>query len=93
MTEYTIDYSPNPLAKDMTIVLYNTDLKQAKISQIERFMRVWISDRHLYAPCLNSLTIDLREDGYDIQGIQKFLEYYDNAPKGRQATTIKWSQQ
>ena len=88
MTEATIDYSPNPCARDMTLILYEGDLKYATSSQLERFLRVWVTDRHLYAPHLETLILELQEED-TIQGIQTFLEYYANVPKGSQTTQIR----
>ena len=75
----TIDFSPNPSAKDLTLTLEEDDLLQATSSQIDRFLRVWVSERHLYAPKLKHLVIELivsRKGDVEWLGIRRFLEYY-----------------
>ena len=74
----TIDYSPNPSAKDMTIHLDDEDLEGAQYSQFERFIRVWIVDRKLYAPNLHMLKIIFHaknQKPQNIVGVTKFLQY------------------
>ena len=86
----TIDYSPNPSALDMTITLYEDNLYTASHSQIERFLRVWVVDRKLYAPKLDNLIIELHccnKKLTDCVGIETFLSQYETV-KG-----IKWSAQ
>ena len=76
--DVTIDYSPNPSAKDMTIHLDDEDLEGAQYSQFERFIRVWIVDRKLYAPNLHMLKIIFHaknQKAQNIVGITKFLQY------------------
>ena len=70
-----IDFSPNPCATDLTIVLYEEELKHASRSQIERFLRVWVSERHLSAPKLHNLTIELLTDT-EMKGIKPFLQQF-----------------
>ena len=70
--ESQIDYSPNPSATDFTITLTEQNLREARMYQIERFLRVWVSDRLEYAPKLTHLTIELVADENNI-GISKFL--------------------
>ena len=80
----TIDFSPNPCAQDLTMSLTDENLQSATQSQIERFLRVWVTDRHEYAPKLKNLTIHLlaeEKENSDIVGIYKFLQYYVASPK------------
>ena len=77
----TIDYSPNPSAVDMILPLYEQNLQNASSQQIERFLRVWVVDRQLYAPKLTNLTIEFHTCGRKVKecvGIQKFLSYYNS---------------
>jgi hypothetical protein len=71
----TIDFSPNPCAKDLTLVLYEDDLVHANPAQIERFLRVWVSERNLSAPKLHNLTIELITDT-EMKGIKPFLQQF-----------------
>ena len=85
----TIDYSPNPSATDMTIVLEEKDLEQAKQSQYERFLRVWVTDRKIYAPKLHTLVIELcSEENEPIVGITRFLQYYQSIPYDMSTTIV-----
>jgi len=81
-----IDFSPNPCAKDLTILLYEEELKNASRSQIERFLRVWVSERHLSAPKLHNLIIELITDK-DMNGLQSFLQQFQ-ALQTKQNNTI-----
>ena len=69
----TIDYSPNPCAKDMTLHLTEEGLHDVGDHRMERFVRVWIKDRHLYAPNLKNLSLILEPDTKSV-GITKFLQ-------------------
>jgi len=77
-----IDYSPSPFAKKIGFILNESNLQGASSSQLERFWRVWYTDRHLYAPYLESFTLFLRAS-YDCEtgavvtnGINTFMEYF-----------------
>lgn len=77
-----IDYSPSPFAKKISFVLNESNLQGASQSQLERFWRVWYTDRHLYAPYLESFTLFLRASyddatgAYVTNGINTFMEYF-----------------
>lgn len=77
-----IDYSPSPCAKKISFVLNESNLQGASSSQMERFWRVWYTDRHLYAPYLESFTLFLRARYDDAtgavvtNGINTFMEYF-----------------
>ena len=72
----TIDYSPNPCAENMKVILDEEDLKQASDSQMERFLRVWVKHRAEFAPKLLRLEICLRQgEEENDEGILRFLHH------------------
>jgi hypothetical protein len=84
-----IHYSPSPFAKKISFVLNDSELQEATHSQFERFWRVWYTDRHKYAPHLESFTLFLRPS-YDAatnaigtSGINAFLEYFRDHMESR----------
>jgi hypothetical protein len=85
-----LDYSPNPSATDMTIVLEEADLKEGTQSQYDRFLRVWVTDRELYAPKLKRLTIALVDPDQGTSqgtnettvGITRFVQCFQATRKG-----------
>lgn len=90
----SIDYSPYQPAPLITLILEEKELREAQYSQLERFWRVWYTERGFYAPKLQTLIIGLRvghsqpatrktDDGATIHtdcenGINKFLGYFDS---------------
>ena len=76
-----LDYSPNPCATDMTIVLEEADLIEGTQSQYDRFLRVWVTDREQYAPKLRVLTIELVPDETTV-GITRFVQCFHATQKG-----------
>jgi len=78
-----LDYSPNPSATDMTLVLEETDLKEGRQSQYDRFLRVWVTDREQYAPKLKRLTIELVKGTNETTvGITRFVQCFHATRKG-----------
>ena len=79
----SIDFSPNPSVKNITLILEDSELKDAEFSRFERFLRVWFTDSKLYAPHLTDLTIVLRPSADHThaiyrEGVNKFMEHYYN---------------
>jgi hypothetical protein len=76
----SIDFSPNPIVKRITVVLDEPELRHATYDQFERFWDVWHGERKRFAPKLTDFTLVLRpgwENGQMIlTGIQRFLDYY-----------------
>lgn len=76
----SIDYSPYQPAPIVTILLEESELRQATYSQFERFWRVWYKERVSYAPALQTLVLGLcgpvgaatRCD----DGIARFIAYF-----------------
>jgi len=78
----SIDYSPYQPAPLVVMLLEESELREAKMYQFERFWRVWYTERATYAPKLQTLVLGLRmsqdEEGTDnLDGIKTFLEYFD----------------
>jgi len=78
----SIDYSPYQPAPLVVMLLEESELREAKMYQFERFWRVWYTERATYAPKLQTLVLGLRmsqnETGADnLDGIKTFLEYFD----------------
>ncbi len=81
----SIDFSPYPSIRRTTLVLDEPELAEATIAQMERFWRVWYSDRQASAPCLSHLTLVLRP-GFtngkpETAGIQRFIQYFEACVK------------
>ena len=77
--EGTIDFSPNPRAGDLTIQLTDENLQYASHHQIQRFLKVWVTERNKCAPNLNNLVIQLiPSNKNNIVGINKFIQYYNS---------------
>jgi hypothetical protein len=77
----SIDYSPSPTVKQITLVLSDDELADARHSQFERFFRVWFTDSYTYAPHLKDLTIILRPSATTNQkitrvGVNAFMENF-----------------
>ena len=78
----SIDYSPYQPSPLVVMLLEESELREAKDYQFERFWRVWYTERSKYAPKLQTLVLGLRmsQDGTDtenLDGIKTFLEYFD----------------
>ena len=93
----SIDYSPYQPAPLVVMLLEESELREAKEYQFERFWRVWYTERNTYAPKLQTLVLGLRvntdkEEGSSAsKGIKEFLEYFDTYvyPMGLQEETQK----
>jgi len=75
----SIDFSPTAQARDVTLVLEESELANSSYSRMERFIRVWCAESEAYAPNLKTLTIVLRpsvsaENKIQMLGIQRFLD-------------------
>jgi len=81
----SIDFSPHPSVRRATLVLEEPELATATVAQMERFWRVWHSDRQVCAPNLTELTIVLRpglvNGKPETAGIQRFLHYFETCVK------------
>ena len=81
----SIDFSPYPTIRRTTLVLEEPELASATGVQLERFWRVWYSDRQVSAPNLTHLTLVLRpglaNGKPETAGIQRFLNYFENCVK------------
>jgi hypothetical protein len=74
--EATLDYSPNPSApEEMTLHMTAETMETASYNPIERFVRVWIQDRSLYAPKLKRLHLVLYQTDSNKDGIARFVEH------------------
>jgi len=75
----TIDTSPDPCVESCSLLFTNHELRDATFTQLERFVRVWCSERSSYAPKLCSLKLVLRPDmtgdRIAVDGILRFLEF------------------
>ena len=75
-----VDFSPSPCAGNLTLALDNDGLVSADFYRLERFWRVWHSERATYAPYIKELTLVLRPSFtngcLDLVGINQFLEFY-----------------
>jgi len=63
------------------MLLEESELREAKDYQFERFWRVWYIERENYAPKLQTLVLGLRmsqDETNSLNGIKEFLEYFDN---------------
>ena len=96
----SIDYSPTLQARDVTLVLEEQELANASYNQMERFVRVWYSERSFYAPNLINLNIVFRptvsaNKDINMSGIQEFLRYFkEKCMYHREPTTLymdNWS--
>ena len=79
----TIDTSPHPSVKKITLLFDNEELSEAMPHQIERFCRVWFTDTKEYAPHLTKLQVVLRpsinsKSELSLNGVHVFLEYFYN---------------
>jgi hypothetical protein len=86
----SIDHSPAPCVKVITLALEETELVEADQYQYERFWNVWHQERSIFAPNLEELTIVLRPRFNKTIcriGINKFLDYYNNYVKPNCNTT------
>ena len=76
----TIDTSPHPSVKQITLLFDEQELCEATSSQFERFFRVWFTDTKEYAPRLTSLIVvlrsGLRNNTVVNDGVQNFLKYF-----------------
>lgn len=85
-----IHYSPSPFAKKISFILNDSELQGATHSQLERFWRVWYTDRSTYAPYLESFTLFLRPsynttmNAVGTSGINAFLEYFRDHVESRE---------
>jgi hypothetical protein len=81
----TIDFSLHPSVRRTTLVLEEPELASATIPQMERFWRVWYSDRQTSAPNLVEVTLVLRpgllNGKPETPGIQRFLHYFETCVK------------
>ena len=59
------------------MLLEESELREAKQYQFERFWRVWYTERETYAPKLQTLVLGLRIDADKGEGLKAFLEYFD----------------
>ena len=73
----SIDYSPYQPAPIVVMVLEESELREAKTDQFERFWRVWYSQRDYYAPKLQTLVLGLRAEAESGKGVKEFLEFFD----------------
>lgn len=99
-----IDTSPSPCARKCTLLLEDSELQSASFDQLERFWRVWYTDRRASAPHLQEVTIVLQASFHshshtvNLSGINKFLRYFhdfveDSAnPKHLDVYLDTWSQ-
>jgi len=84
LSSVSIDSSPSPWTRKSTFLLEDSDLQSADIGQLERFWRIWYTDRRAAAPHLQEVTIVLRAGFHSdsrkisISGINKFLQYFHN---------------
>lgn len=84
----SIDFSPTRHALDISFILLNDELAEARPNQFERFWRVWNTEQSFHAPKLRSLTLTLRPSSTDYgrtlrkDGIDMFLHTmpYNLAP-------------
>jgi len=93
----SIDYSPTAQARNVTLVLEETELANASSHQMERFFRVWCEEDEC-APNLTSVTLVLRPSVNKAQeiymtGIQTFLKCFRNIRVGVPTTIYldNWS--
>ena len=56
----SIDYSPYQPTPLVVMLLEESELRDAKQYQLERFWRVWYTERETYAPKLQTLVLGLR---------------------------------
>ena len=73
----SIDYSPYQPTPLVVMLLEESELREAKQYQFERFWRVWYTERETYAPKLQTLVLGLRIDADKGEGLKAFLEYFD----------------
>ena len=73
----SIDFSPHECCKEITLILNESDLRNARYQQFERFWSVFYKDR---SPGLKTVTLALRpqwtDDGPVFDGINAFLQYF-----------------
>ena len=78
----TIDTSPHPSVKSITLLFDEFELRDVSSSRFERFFRVWFTDTKEYAPSLTKLTLALRvglHNGTVVKdGVETFLKYFLN---------------
>ena len=84
LSPVSIDSSPAPWIRKSTFLLEDSDLQSADTDQLERFWRIWYTDRRAAAPHLQEVTIVLQagfhSDSHKItmSGINKFIQYFHN---------------
>jgi len=74
----SIDYSPTSQARNVTITLENNELQSCSQWQMERFLRVWCTERTFYAPNLEHVKVILVPSLNNIknkEGIHRFLQF------------------
>ena len=73
----SIDFSPHACCKEITLILNESDLQNARHQQVERFWSVFYKDR---SPGLKNVTLVLRPLYTDaapvFDGINAFLQYF-----------------
>ena len=77
ITAGSIDYSPYQPTPEYTIILEDTELIYASEGRMERFWRVWYTERSFYAPALKKFVIGLRPQVSSWEGIRRFLEFFE----------------
>ena len=73
--EATIDFSPNPCARNTSLSLQNIHVSEARV---ERFVRVWHNERRACAPKLDLLHIHVEGTEEDVL---RFLRHFQGSSR------------
>ena len=86
----SIDFSPHSSCKKITLILNESDLRDAVHQQFERFWSVFYTDR---LASLKSVTLALRplytDAGPVFDGINRFLQYFHDYVDGSHAKALQ----
>ena len=76
MNAGSIDYSPTAQARDIVLILDEKELEDVALHRMERFIRVWCTERAFFAPNLRTTKVILRPHKQRNEGIHRFIDCY-----------------